>query len=348
MQSLKVVQNFDLAKFCCIFAKVEIPAMTLSIIVPVYNVEKHLERCIKSIIAQGLTDYELILVDDGSTDHSGALCDELQREHGCISVIHRANGGLSAARNTGIVAAKGRYITFVDSDDELCQHTLKENLEYLTCHPEIDMLEYPVEVHADSPQAYRLSFPNETQATDIFADWIRREGYAHCYAWNKIYRTEVWSGTCFPVDAYYEDTAVMPDIVRRCRSIHYSSHGCYRYIKHPGSITTSYRYDKQRQLFENNHRLYIAIKDDATLYIEAMRLWISCLNQLIDLGRCSDADQSDYAAIVEEAERHHPAYKALIKAAPNAATRVKLLPLPVVGLSAYCRAYIALTKPLQP
>ena len=324
------------------------PAMKLSIIVPVYNVEKHLERCIKSIIAQGLADYEIILVDDGSTDRSGMLCDEFQEQYEAVTTIHQANGGLSAARNTGIGIVKGAYITFVDSDDVLSPNTLKPNLNYLISHPEVDMLEYPVEVHANSDQAYHLSFPNETQHTGIFADWIRREGYLHCYAWNKIYRRELWSETRFPAGAYYEDTAVMPAIVRQCRGIHYSSHGCYRYIMHPGTITTSYRYDKQRQLFENNHRLYIAIKDDATLYIEAMRLWISCLNQLIDLGRCSDADQSDYAAIVEEAERHHPAYKALIKAAPNAATRVKLLPLPVVGLSAYCRAYIALTKPLQP
>lgn len=322
--------------------------MNLSIIVPVYNVEQHLERCIKSIIAQGLTDYELILVDDGSTDRSATLCDDLQREHSCISVIHQANGGLSAARNTGIAAAKGSYITFVDSDDELCHNTLKENMEYLTNHPEVDMLEYPVEVHADSAQAYRLSFPDETQTADTFADWIRREGYAHCYAWNKIYRAEVWSDMRFPVGAYYEDTAVMPDIVRRCRCIHYSSRGCYRYIMHPGTITTSYRYDKQRQLFENNHRLYIAIKDDAALRTEAMHLWICCLNLLVDLGRCADADKSDYAAIVEEAEKHHPSYRELIKAAPNITTRAKLLPLPIVGLSAYCRAYTTLTQPLQP
>lgn len=322
--------------------------MKLSIIIPVYNVEQHLERCVQSVLAQGLTDYEIILVDDGSTDHSGALCDDLQREHSCIRTVHQANGGLSAARNTGIVAAKGSYITFVDSDDELCHNTLKENMEYLTNHPEVDMLEYPVEVHADSAQAYRLSFPDETQTADIFADWIRREGYAHCYAWNKIYRAEVWSDMRFPVGAYYEDTAVMPDIVRRCRCIHYSSRGCYRYIMHPGTITTSYRYDKQRQLFENNHRLYIAIKDDAALRTEAMHLWICCLNLLVDLGRCADADKSDYAAIVEEAEKHHPSYRELIKAAPNTATRAKLLPLPVVGLSAYCRAYITLTQPLLP
>ena len=323
-------------------------AMKLSIIVPVYNVEKHLERCMKSIIAQGLTDYEIILVDDGATDRSGMLCDELQQEHDTIRVVHQKNGGLSAARNTGIEVAVGSYITFVDSDDELSPNTLKANLDYLISHPEVDMLEYPVEVHANSAQAYHLSFPDETQHADIFADWIRREGYLHCYAWNKIYRRELWRETRFPAGAYYEDTAVMPAIVRQCRSIHYSSHGCYRYIMHPGTITTSYRYDKQRQLFENNHRLYKEIKDDKALQLETLRLWICCLNLLIDMGRCTDADQTDYRHMIDEADAHHPSYRELLKAAPDIATRAKLLPLPLMGLKAYCRSYTALTKPLRP
>ena len=322
--------------------------MQLSIIIPVYNVERHLVRCVKSVLAQGLANYEVILVDDGSTDQSRALCDTLQREHSCITVIHQANGGLSAARNTGIEAAKGEYITFVDSDDELSPYTLKTNLDYLTNHPEADMLEYPVEVHADSPQAYHLSFPEETQRTDIFSDWIRREGYLHCYAWNKIYRAELWSKTRFPIGAYYEDTAVMPAIVRQCRCIHYSSHGCYRYIMHPGTITTSYRYDKQRQLFENNHHLYKEIKDNKTLQPEALKLWICCLNLLIDMGRCTDADKTDYLSVIEEADTYRPAFKELIKNSSSIATRIKLLPLPLMGLKTYCHAYTTLAKSLHP
>ena len=323
--------------------------MKLSIIVPVYNVEKHLERCMKSIIAQGLTDYEIILVDDGATDRSGVLCDELQQEHDTIRVVHQANGGLSAARNTGIGIAKGAYITFVDSDDELSPNTLKANLDYLISHPEVDMLEYPVEVHADSDRAYRLSFPDETQHTDIFADWIRREGYLHCYAWNKIYRRELWSETRFPIGAYYEDTAVMPAIVRQCRSIHYSSHGCYRYIMHPGTITTSYRYDKQRQLFENNHRLYKEIKDDKALQLETLRLWICCLNLLIDMGRCTNIDHADYDKQIRETEWHRPPYRRLIRhtmRSPHRTKHIKLLPLPILGLTVYLRCYIALTPTL--
>ena len=89
----------------------------ISIIVPVYNVEKYLKRCIDSILNQSFTDFELILVDDGSTDNSGEIIDEYAIKDERIKVIHKENGGLSSARNVGIEYSKGNYIAFVDSDD---------------------------------------------------------------------------------------------------------------------------------------------------------------------------------------------------------------------------------------
>ena len=91
--------------------------ITFSVIIPIYNVEAFLKECIDSVLQQTYKDYEIILVDDGSTDESGAIADTYARNYPGINVIHRNNGGLSAARNTGIEAAKGRYIIFVDSDD---------------------------------------------------------------------------------------------------------------------------------------------------------------------------------------------------------------------------------------
>ena len=127
--------------------------MTLSIIIPVYNVEQHLERCIQSIVSQLPDDCEILLIDDGSTDRCGVLCDELQQRHHMIRAVHQHNQGLSAARNRGLDIAQGEYITFIDSDDELCFHTLKENLAHLLAHPEADMLEYPVEVINFAPDS---------------------------------------------------------------------------------------------------------------------------------------------------------------------------------------------------
>ncbi|HFU5892253.1 TPA: glycosyltransferase family 2 protein, partial [Enterococcus faecium] len=89
----------------------------ISIIVPIYNVEQYLRKCVDSILAQTFTDFEVILVDDGSPDNSGAICDEYAKLDSRVRVIHKENGGLSDARNAGIEIAKGKYLGFVDSDD---------------------------------------------------------------------------------------------------------------------------------------------------------------------------------------------------------------------------------------
>ena len=91
--------------------------MKLSVVIPVYNVEKYLDKCVESIVNQTFKDLEIILVDDGSTDESGKMCDEWTEKDTRIKVIHKINGGLSSARNAGIKQAKGEYISFIDSDD---------------------------------------------------------------------------------------------------------------------------------------------------------------------------------------------------------------------------------------
>ena len=99
--------------------------MIVSIIVPVYNAEKFLRRCIDSILAQTFTDWELLLIDDGSKDASGNICDEYATKDGCIRVFHKENGGVSSARNLGLDHAKGEWVTFVDSDDYIEENFLK-------------------------------------------------------------------------------------------------------------------------------------------------------------------------------------------------------------------------------
>lgn len=102
--------------------------MLFSVIVPVYNVEKYLEQCVNSILSQSFTDFELILVDDGSTDKCPQICDELKNKDSRIIVIHKTNGGLSAARNIGIETAHGKYVIFVDSDDFYCSNKVFDKI----------------------------------------------------------------------------------------------------------------------------------------------------------------------------------------------------------------------------
>ena len=100
--------------------------MKLSVVIPVYNVEKYLQECVDSVLNQTLKEFELIAVDDGSTDHSGAILDEYQEKDSRITVIHKENGGLSSARNAGLDIAKGEWIAFVDSDDWVSPETYEE------------------------------------------------------------------------------------------------------------------------------------------------------------------------------------------------------------------------------
>lgn len=102
----------------------------ISVIVPVYNVEKYLHRCIDSILAQTFTDFELLLIDDGSTDGSGAICDEYATKDNRVRVFHKENGGVSSARNLGLDNMRGGYLTFVDSDDWVDSTYLGELIEY--------------------------------------------------------------------------------------------------------------------------------------------------------------------------------------------------------------------------
>lgn len=109
----------------------------ISVIVPVYNVEQYLSRCIDSILAQTFTDFELLLIDDGSTDNSGKICDKHAEKDNRIRVFHKENGGVSSARNKGLKEAKGKWVTFVDSDDWLSTKSLEN---YFKCNPSKDTL----------------------------------------------------------------------------------------------------------------------------------------------------------------------------------------------------------------
>ena len=103
----------------------------LTVVIPVYNVEKYLKRCVESVLVQEWHNYDILLVDDGSTDSSPQICDDYVKAYDFISVIHKENGGLSEARNTGISHAKGDYVYFTDSDDWLEPQTFKELAEVL-------------------------------------------------------------------------------------------------------------------------------------------------------------------------------------------------------------------------
>ena len=132
----------------------------ISVIVPVYNVEDYLEKCVKSILSQTYPKFELILVDDGSKDSSGSICDKLASFDSRIVCIHKQNGGLSSARNTALDLCKGQYITFVDSDDLIASNALELMMDYaIKCQSDIVVTSYIISFSDDNVTKFVVEEP---------------------------------------------------------------------------------------------------------------------------------------------------------------------------------------------
>ncbi len=271
--------------------------MKLSIIVPVYKARRYLQNCIESILQQTYTDYELILVDDGSPDGCGNVCDRYAQECDKVRVIHKKNGGLSSARNAGIAAAKGEYITFVDADDIVASGTYYYNMRILLANPDIDIIEYPVNINYESPKSTIISFKPEkvTGAGNIFIDWIKRKGYNHAYACNKIFRSDLFTFIRFPEGEVFEDLYIAPMLFESSYSVYYSDCGFYYYIDRKESISNSYSFATRIHLYRNLVNLYKKVKYTYRLENEAREILLICCDKLTDLYRCSDGEKSEYS-----------------------------------------------------
>lgn len=165
----------------------------VSVIVPVYNVEKYLRRCIDSILAQTYTDFELLLVDDGSTDASGRICDEYAQKDSRIRVYHKKNGGVSSARNVGLDHIKGEWVTFCDADDWVFPEWLSNY--NLTNSEEYDLIcqglqcDKPISVEEKATEPYNYSFDFEGSAAEVLNELFIHKIIG--YTFNKIFRHKI-------------------------------------------------------------------------------------------------------------------------------------------------------------
>lgn len=221
----------------------------LSIIVPVYNVASQLVRCIETICNQTYRNIEIILVDDGSTDESGQICDDFSAKDDRIKVIHKTNGGLSSARNAGLDAATGYYYGFVDSDDYI----------------ELDMYEILVSCLENNPRAdiacagiIREGQQGENKEvircphTETIYDWkeaiteILRLRNIGISVWSKLFKKNVFENVRFPEGQTNEDANIVMDLHRNRMVVH-SARPLYHYVVREGSITS--KYDPKRALY---------------------------------------------------------------------------------------------------
>lgn len=243
--------------------------MKLSIVIPVYGVESTLDRCLKSVMDQSFADYEVILVDDGSTDLSPQLCDDWARKDPRIKVVHQQNGGLSAARNTGIEQAQGDYITFIDSDDYIGEGTLETVMSRLD--DSIDLIEYPIWRFYGAPHQSLLQL-TDTTYDDIADYWLDGQAYDHTYACNKVYRRRLFDGVRFPVGRVFEDAYTLPRLLRKVRHVATTSAGCYYYCWNAKGITSTAQGNELRQLLDAH--LTTQMPMDDRYYLKLMNIQI--------------------------------------------------------------------------
>lgn len=210
----------------------------ISIIVPVYNVSKYLDKCVTSIVGQSYKNIEILLIDDGSTDDSGAKCDAWGQKDDRIKVIHKTNGGLSSARNVGLCNMTGIYIMFVDSDDVISCDIVSSL--YNTCiehNAEISICDV---VHVFDK--FTPEFQDGTQTLELTAeDAICEMWYQTSFlpsAWAKLYKREVFQSIKFTEGLLFEDIDIMHEVFGNARKIAFTNAKLYGYVHREGSITT--------------------------------------------------------------------------------------------------------------
>jgi len=264
----------------------------ISIIVPVYNVEKYLPRCVKSLINQTYENIEIILINDGSPDNCPQICENYARNFKNIKLIHQENLGLSAARNAGIDIANGEFLTFVDSDDyihknflEILKNHIDENSVLLSMSSYLkvnDLTSYLGEINTKNTQ---LKVYNDAQAMEMLIN-----DQSTCTAWGKLYQKDLFKDIRYPLNKLMEDMFVIPELFKNAKLIAIDNQPLYFYNQEGVSITRSdFSYRKMdlieaTKLWKNQTELnYPFLVEKATMHYYA-----TILNILQPLSNMND------------------------------------------------------------
>jgi len=229
----------------------------VSIIVPVYNVQEYVGNAVKSLVCQTYRDLEIILVDDGSTDGSGSLCDEFLKQDERIKVIHKENGGLSSARNAGLDIATGDFLLFLDADDYLCLNAV-EVLVQIQKSTDADIVQFRYE-HTDC--LYAENFVSHTGDVEIvtdrhaFYDKLYKIGGEGASACTKFYKKDLFVDLRFKHGVLHEDEFMITDILTKPQKIAYINDNLYYYVMRGNSIIHSFSEKKLDVFVASEYRM---------------------------------------------------------------------------------------------
>ena len=234
----------------------------ISVIVPSYNVAPYLQRCVDSLIGQTYSDLEIILVDDGSTDDTGILCDRIAEGDSRIKVIHKENGGLSDARNAGIDIATGEFYSFIDGDDFIEPDTYEVMMKEMN-DPQVSIVAGGFIV-TDVQGNTRISMSPERQyltKEEAFMDLLGGENYITQSSCNKLFRSSLFEKIRYKKGILNEDMEILPKLLDVSNDVVLLNKAVYHYIKKPGSITTAdYSMERYRAI-EVERDIYLLCKN---------------------------------------------------------------------------------------
>lgn len=236
----------------------------ISVIIPIYNVEQYLSKCINSIINQTYKNIEIVLIDDGSSDNSPAICDEYKKLDSRVIVIHKKNAGLSSARNKGLDIVKGNYICFVDSDDYIEANMieeLKNNMEKFNSDISVcnfyDIKNSTKKVRLDKDFEYEFVSIGKEKFINIQNEYSPLT----YYAWNKLYKKEVFDSIKFPEGRLFEYTYIFCDVFNNAERISFTLKPLYNYVYRNNSLGNKFNvkhfdkigsFDKKIEFFNKN------------------------------------------------------------------------------------------------
>lgn len=218
----------------------------ISVIVPVYNVEKYLNKCVESIVNQTYKNLEIILIDDGSPDNCPKICDEWAEKDDRIKVIHKENGGVSSARNAGLDLSSGDFIGFVDADDYVNENTYSFLIDDLIKHQSdvsmcsINFLDKNGNIYKSDDELNLANFI-EDNCNNIVNEMYKTCNCHWVALWNKLYSKEIFKTLRFPEGRLFEDWTIVPMIYYKCKRLSYISDKLYNYLaRREGSAVHTY------------------------------------------------------------------------------------------------------------
>lgn len=237
----------------------------ISIVMPVYNVEKYVENCIESILDQTYTNWELIIVDDGSTDNSISICKNILDDYpDKIKIVTKSNGGLSDARNFGTASAKGEYLVYIDSDDIVSPRYLNVLLSgLLSSHSDVstcmykDIPEQNVHLLDSLGDIQRGTISNEESLK-----YLLKDEYINTGAWGKLAKTSFWKKFKFPKGRVYEDLSTIYKLLTEAKTVCYTNEMLYGHVMRAGSLS------HQKSVSDNQISDYIQGIDERFNYLD--------------------------------------------------------------------------------